>query len=71
MEALLFVVFRSRRQKVPIEALIGITCAGAFALSLIVLEKSASGTKEIKEMLTGTWTVKAALPLISERPMGG
>ncbi|MEI7527563.1 MAG: metal ABC transporter permease [Elusimicrobiota bacterium] len=51
--ALLFVVFRSRRQKVPIEALIGITYAGAIALSLIVLEKSATGTEEIKEMLTG------------------
>ena len=51
--ALLFVVFRSRRQKVPIEALIGITYAGAIALSLIVLEKSATGTEDIKEMLTG------------------
>jgi zinc/manganese transport system permease protein len=51
--ALLFVVFRRRRQRVPIEALIGITYAGAIALSLIVLEKSASGTEEIKEMLTG------------------
>ena len=51
--SLLFVIFRSRRQKVPIEALIRITYAGAIALSLIVLEKSASGTEEIKEMLTG------------------
>ena len=53
MGALLFVVFRGRRQKVPIEALIGITYAGAIALSLIVLEKSATGTEEIKEMLSG------------------
>jgi zinc/manganese transport system permease protein len=52
--ALLFVVFRSKRQKVPIEALIGITYAGAIALSLIVLERSATGTEEIKEMLTGS-----------------
>ena len=51
--SLLFVVFRGRRQKVPIEALIGITYAGAIALSLIVLEKSATGTEEIKEMLSG------------------
>ena len=51
--SLLFVVFRGRRQKVPIEALIGITYAGAIALSLIVLEKSSSGTEEIKEMLSG------------------
>ncbi len=52
--ALLFVVFRSKKQKVPIEALIGITYAGAIALSLIVLERSATGTEEIKEMLTGS-----------------
>lgn len=51
--ALLFVVFRGHKQKVPIEALIGITYAGAIALSLIVLEKSATGTEEIKEMLSG------------------
>jgi zinc/manganese transport system permease protein len=52
--ALLFVLFRSRRQKVPIEALIGITYAAAIALSLIVLERSATGTEDIKEMLAGT-----------------
>jgi len=51
--ALLFVVFRSRREKVPIEALIGITYAAAIALSLIVLERSATGTEDIKEMLAG------------------
>jgi zinc/manganese transport system permease protein len=52
--AALFVMFRSKREKVPIEALIGITYAGAIALSLIVLERSASGTEEIKEMLAGS-----------------
>jgi zinc/manganese transport system permease protein len=52
--ALLFAMFRSKREKVPIEALIGITYAGAIALSLIVLERSASGTEDIKEMLTGS-----------------
>ncbi|MCX5784623.1 MAG: metal ABC transporter permease [Elusimicrobia bacterium] len=52
--ALLFVVFRSKREKVPIEALIGITYAGSIALSLIVLEHAATGTEEIKEMLTGS-----------------
>jgi zinc/manganese transport system permease protein len=52
--ALLFVLFRSKREKIPIEALIGITYAGAIALSLIVLERSASGTEEIKEMLAGS-----------------
>jgi zinc/manganese transport system permease protein len=52
--ALLFVFFRSKKEKVPIEALIGITYAGAIALSLIVLERTATGTEEIKEMLTGS-----------------
>lgn len=51
--ALLFVLFRSKREKIPIEALIGITYAGAIALSLLVLEHSASGTEQIKEMLAG------------------
>jgi|AGTN01.1.fsa_nt_gi ABC-type Mn2+/Zn2+ transport systems, permease components len=51
--ALLFVLFRGRREKVPIEALIGITYAAAIALSLIVLERSATGTEDIKEMLAG------------------
>ena len=52
--ALLFVTFRSKREKVPIEALIGITYAGSIALSLLVLEHAATGTEEIKEMLTGS-----------------
>lgn len=52
--AFLFVLFRSNHEKVPIEALIGITYAGAIALSLVVLERSATGTEEIKEMLTGS-----------------
>jgi zinc/manganese transport system permease protein len=52
--ALLFVLFRRGHERIPIEALIGITYAGAMALSLIVLERSASGTEEIKEMLAGS-----------------
>lgn len=52
--AFLFVLFRSHHEKVPIEALIGITYAGAIALSLIILEHSATGTEEIKEMLAGS-----------------
>ncbi len=51
--ALLFSWFR-RRKRAPIEALIGITYAGAMAFSLIVLEKSATGTEELKEMLVGS-----------------
>jgi zinc/manganese transport system permease protein len=52
--AFLFVLFRTKHEKVPIEALIGITYAGAIALSLIVLEHAATGTEEIKEMMTGS-----------------
>jgi zinc/manganese transport system permease protein len=51
--ALLFSWFRTR-EKLPIEALIGITYAGAMAFSLIVLEKSATGSEELKEMLVGS-----------------
>lgn len=51
--ALLFSWFRGRKA-LPIEALIGVTYAGAMALSLIVLEKSASGSEELKEMLVGS-----------------
>ncbi|MDR1695168.1 MAG: metal ABC transporter permease [Endomicrobium sp.] len=52
--AVLFSFFRSKKEKVPIEALIGITYAGAIALSLIILERSATGSEEIKEMLSGS-----------------
>ena len=51
--AILFVLFRKVNEKVPVEAFIGITYAAAIALSLLVLEKSATGTEDIKEMLTG------------------
>ena len=51
--ALLFSWYRSRKA-VPIEALIGVTYAGAMAFSLIVLEKSATGSEELKEMLVGS-----------------
>jgi zinc/manganese transport system permease protein len=52
--AFLFALFRQRKERFPIEALIGITYAGAIALSMIFLEKSATGTEEIKEMLVGS-----------------
>ncbi len=51
--ALLFSWFRGRKA-LPIEALIGVTYAGAMAVSLIVLEKSATGSEELKEMLVGS-----------------
>lgn len=46
--------FLRKQKKAPMEALIGITYAGAIAISLLVLEKSATGTEHIKEMLVGT-----------------
>jgi zinc/manganese transport system permease protein len=52
--AVLFAFFRKSQNAAPMEALIGITYAGAIALSLLVLEKSATGTEHIKEMLVGT-----------------
>lgn len=51
--AALFAWFRGRRHA-PVEALIGMTYAAAMALSLIVLERSATGTEELKEMLVGS-----------------
>jgi zinc/manganese transport system permease protein len=62
--AVLFVLFRSKRERVPIESLIGITYAGAIALTLIVLERSATGTEEIKEMLAGSLLTVAPQELI-------
>ncbi len=52
--AVLFAFLRKHQNKAPMEALIGITYAGAIAVSLLVLEKSATGTEHIKEMLVGT-----------------
>lgn len=52
--AFLFALFRQRQERYPIEALIGITYAGAIALAMIILEHSATGMEEIKEMLVGS-----------------
>lgn len=52
--AVLFAFLRKGQDKAPMEALIGIAYAGAIAISLLVLEKSATGTEHIKEMLVGT-----------------
>jgi zinc/manganese transport system permease protein len=52
--AVLFAFLRKSQSTAPMEALIGITYAGAIALSLLVMEKSATGTEHIKEMLVGT-----------------
>jgi zinc/manganese transport system permease protein len=52
--AVLFAFLRKCRNAAPMEAFIGISYAGAIAISLLVLEKSATGTEHIKEMLVGT-----------------
>jgi zinc/manganese transport system permease protein len=52
--SVLFAFLRKSQKTAPMEALIGITYAGAIAVSLLVLEKSATGTEHIKEMLVGT-----------------
>jgi zinc/manganese transport system permease protein len=52
--AVLFALLRRSQSIVPMEALIGIAYAGAIALSLLLLEKSATGSEHIKEMLVGT-----------------
>jgi zinc/manganese transport system permease protein len=51
--AALFSWFRTRK-RAPIEALIGITYAAAMAVSLLLLERSATGSEELKEMLVGS-----------------
>ncbi len=52
--AVLFAFLRKSQNTAPMEALIGITYAGAISVSLLILEKSATGTEHIKEMLVGT-----------------
>lgn len=51
--ALLFSWFRAWH-RLPIEALIGLTYAGAMAFTLLLLERSATGTEELKELLAGS-----------------
>ena len=68
--AVLFALLRKSQNIVPMEAVIGITYAGAIALSLLVLEKSAAGTEHIREMLSGailtvSWSDVAILAAIA------
>ncbi len=49
----LFAVTRVRRQKIPQEAIIGITYVVATAASILVADRAAGGAEHIKEMLTG------------------
>jgi len=52
--AAVFALTRMRREKVPHEALIGIAYAGAGALALLILAKSAGEGDQIKHMLAGS-----------------
>jgi len=49
----LFAVTRVRGQKIPQEAIIGITYVVATAASILVADQAAGGAEHIKEMLTG------------------
>ncbi|MFO7767794.1 MAG: metal ABC transporter permease [bacterium] len=49
----LFAVTRVRHQKIPQEAIIGITYVVATAASILVADRAAGGAEHIKEMLTG------------------
>jgi zinc/manganese transport system permease protein len=51
--ALIFSFFRSRKQIVPTEALIGITYAMAAAASVLVLSTSPEGGEELKSLMVG------------------
>lgn len=51
--AAMFALTRTRRQRIPQEAVIGITYAVAAAAGVIALDKAPHGAEELKEMLTG------------------
>ena len=51
--AAMFAFTRTRRQRIPQEAVIGITYAVAAAAGVIALDKAPHGAEELKEMLTG------------------
>ena len=51
--ALVFSQFRSKKQQVPQEALIGITYALAAAASVLVLSRSPEGGEELKSLMVG------------------
>ena len=51
--AAIFSVTRSRREKVPQEAIIGIVYAVSAALAILVLSHSAEGDEHIRQMLVG------------------
>lgn len=51
--ATLFAVARFRDERIPQEAIIGITYAVASAVAILILDRSPHGTEEIKAMLLG------------------
>jgi len=52
--AAVFAVSRFRHEKVPQEAIIGVTYAIAAAVSILVIDKAPHGAEHIKELLTGS-----------------
>lgn len=52
--AAIFAVTRMRHERIPQEAIIGITYAVALALAILVANRAPEGSEHIKETLTGT-----------------
>jgi len=52
--AAVFAVSRFRHEKVPQEAIIGVTYAIAAAVAILVIDKAPHGAEHIKELLTGS-----------------
>jgi len=52
--AAVFAVSRFRHEKVPQEAIIGVTYALAAAIAILVIDKAPHGAEHIKELLTGS-----------------
>ena len=52
--AAIFAVTRMRHERIPQEAIIGITYAVALALAILVADRAPEGSEHIKETLTGT-----------------
>lgn len=52
--AAVFAVSRFRHEKVPQEAIIGVTYAIAAAIAILVIDKAPHGAEHIKELLTGS-----------------
>lgn len=52
--AAVFAISRFRHEKVPQEAIIGVTYAIAAAIAILVIDKAPHGAEHIKELLTGS-----------------